>query len=246
MNKPPPNRVCYSGKGAVFLIVWRTVLFYLALTAIIRLLGKRQVGQMEPSEFVVTILIANLASVPLENKEIPISGGLVPMGIVFVCELLISWLCLKNIRLRRLLCGKPVILIENGRLCRENLRRTRINLDELSGHLREKDVLDMSTVQYAILETNGSVTVFPYAWSQPASARDAGVEAEEQELPYTIISDGRLLRQNLAMARKSELWLQDKLHAEGCAQKDVLLMTVTEKGLVRIFRRDNTASDNQI
>ncbi len=224
----------------------RTVLFYFALIAVIRLLGKRQVGQMEPSEFVVTMLIANLAAVPLEDWEIPIWGGLVPMGIVFVCERFISWLCLKSVRLRRFLCGKPVILIENGRLCQENLRRTRVNLDELSGHLREKGILDMATVQFAILETNGSLTVFPYPWSQPASARDAGVRAEEQELPYTVISDGRILEQNLRLLGKRELWLRDVLHAQGCRAEEVLLMTATAKGHCRIFRRENTASDNQI
>ena len=111
------------------MLFYRTLLFYFALIAVIRLLGKRQVGQMEPSEFVVTMLIANLASVPLEDWSIPVWGGLVPMGIVFICERLISLLCLKSIRLRRLLCGKPVILIENGRLLEGNLRRTRVILD---------------------------------------------------------------------------------------------------------------------
>ena len=138
------------------MVVFRTFLFYFALIAVIRGLGKRQVGQMEPSEFVVTMLIANLASVPLEDWSIPVWGGLVPMAIVFLCERLISLLCLRSIRARRLLCGKPVILIENGRLVEENLRRTRVNLDELSGHLREQGVLAIETVQFAILETNGS------------------------------------------------------------------------------------------
>ena len=144
------------------MLLFRTLLFYFALIAVIRLLGKRQVGQMEPSEFVVTMLMANLASVPLEDWSIPVWGGLVPMGIVFVCERLISLLCLKSIRLRRLLCGKPVILIENGRLLEGNLRRTRVNLDELTGHLREQGVLAVEEVQFAILETNGSLTGFPY------------------------------------------------------------------------------------
>ncbi len=221
------------------MVIWRTLLFYFALIVVIRLLGKRQVGQMEPSEFVVTMLIANLASVPLEDWDIPIWGGLVPMGIVFVCERLISTLCLKSIRARRLLCGKPVILIENGKLLEENLRRTRINLDELSGHLREEGILAMETVQFAILETNGSITVFPYPRFSPAPA---GCGAKEQEMPYTVISDGHILSQNLALLGQDEGWLRKKLHGKGLRPEQVLLMTLTQSGEVAVFPR----SSNQI
>ena len=216
------------------MVVYRTFLFYFALIAVIRLLGKRQVGQMEPSEFVVTMLIANLASVPLEDWDIPVWGGLVPMGIVFLCERALSLLCLKSIRLRRLLCGKPVILIENGRLLRENLRRTRINLDELSGHLREQGVLAMETVQFAILETNGSITVFPFPEFTPANE---GPGAKKQELPYTIISDGHILSGNLALLKKDRNWLLHKLRARGLTPEDVLLMTLTESGECALFPR---------
>ena len=208
------------------MLLFRTLLFYFALIAVIRLLGKRQVGQMEPSEFVVTMLMANLASVPLEDWSIPVWGGLVPMGIVFVCERLISLLCLKSIRLRRLLCGKPVILIENGRLLEGNLRRTRVNLDELTGHLREQGVLAVEEVQFAILETNGSMTVFPYP---PAP--------QTQELPYTVISDGRILTENLHLLGRDEGWLRKKLQGKSLTPEDVLLMTLTKSGKIALFPR---------
>ena len=216
------------------MVVFRTLLFYFALIAVIRLLGKRQVAQMEPSEFVVTMLIANLASVPLEDWSIPAWGGLVPMGIVFVCERLISALCLKSIRARRILCGKPVILIENGRLLGENLRRTRVNLDELSGHLREQGILQMETVQFAILETNGSITVFPFPRYAPAPA---GPGAPGQELPYTVISDGHIMADNLRLLGRDEGWLRKKLHGKGLTPDRVLLMTLTESGETAIFPR---------
>ena len=208
------------------MVVYRTLLFYFALILVIRLLGKRQVGQMEPSEFVVTMLIANLASVPLEDWSIPVWGGLVPMGIVFVCERVISLLCLRSIRARRILCGKPVILIENGHLLQENLRRTRVNLDELSGHLREQGVLTIETVQFAILETNGSITVFPYP-----------TPPQKQELPYTVISDGKILGENLKLLGWDEGWLRKKLHGKGLKPEQVLLMTVTESGQCAVFPR---------
>lgn len=216
------------------MVVFRTLLFYFALILVIRLLGKRQVGQMEPSEFVVTMLIANLASVPLEDWDIPVWGGLVPMGIVFVCERLISTLCLKSIRARRLLCGKPVILIENGRLLEENLRRTRVNLDELSGHLREQGILQMETVQFAILETNGSITVFPFPEYTPAPE---GPGAKKQELPYTVISDGHILTGNLQLLGRDEEWLRKKLHGKSLRPEQIFLMTLTESGEVAVFPR---------
>ena len=179
----------------------RTIILYTALILAMRLLGKRQIGQMEPSEFVVAMLVADLASIPMQNNSIPLVNGLVPILTVMGLELILSHLSLKSIRLRKLLCGKPVILIDNGKIIQENLRRTQVTLDELSGDLREKVVLDIQTVQYAILETNGNLSVFPYPSEQPATARDAGVKAAKQYLPITLISDGRLLADNLKKAK---------------------------------------------
>ena len=129
------------------MVALRTIFFYLALIFVIRLMGKRQVAQMEPSEFAVTMLVANLASIALEELETPIWMGAAAMGTVLVLEYGLSLMSLRSVRLRRVLCGKPVILIDNGHLLMENLRRTRVNLDELSGHLREKGILDIQTVQ---------------------------------------------------------------------------------------------------
>ena len=209
------------------MVIFRTILFYFALIAVVRLMGKRQVGQMEPSEFVVTMLIANLAAVPLEELDTPVWGGLLPMGIVFLCERALSRVCLKSIRMRRFLCGKPVILIENGRLSEENLRRTRVTLDELAAHLREEGVLEIEKVQFAILETNGSVTVFPFP---PGGQR--------QELPYTVISDGHVMAENLRLAGRDEVWLLKKLRGKGLKPANVLLMTVTKSGQTAIFPRN--------
>ena len=148
----------------------RTAILYLLLIVGVRLMGKRQVGQMEPSEFVVTMLVANLASIPMQDEGIPLFSGIVPILTVLGAELVLSAASMGSIRLRRALCGKPVILIENGHILQNNLRRTRITADELTGHLRLKDVLDLKTVQYAILETNGDLSVFLYPSARPASA----------------------------------------------------------------------------
>ena len=216
----------------------RTIVIYLVLIATVRLLGKRQVGQMEPSEFVVTMLIANLASIPMEEKDIPLPVGLVPIVTVLGVELLLSMLSLRSIRFRKLLCGKPVILIENGNILQENLRKTRVTLDELTGHLREKDVLDLQAVQYAILETNGNLSVFPFPKERPASARDAGIQARRQYLPLTIVSDGKLLTENLEKAGKDGTWLRKILRERGAALEDTWLLTVDGGNNVLFYRRE--------
>ena len=189
----------------------RTMLLYLVLVFCIRLMGKRQIGQMEPSEFVVTMMVANLAVIPMENEGVPLYVGLVPMLTILSMELVLSGVTMRSIRLRKLLCGKPVILIENGRILQENLRSTRVTLDELTGHLREKDVLDIRAVQYAILETNGNLSVFPFPAEQPASAKEAGIHPKDRFLPVTVISDGHLLRENLQYAAKDEAWVHQIL-----------------------------------
>ena len=206
----------------------RTIILYAALILAMRLLGKRQIGQMEPSEFVVAMLVADLASIPMQNNSIPLVNGLVPILTVMGLELILSHLSLKSIRLRKLLCGKPVILIDNGKIIQENLRRTQVTLDELSGHLREKDVLDIQTVQYAILETNGNLSVFPYPSEQPATARDAGVKAAKQYLPITLISDGRLLADNLKKAKKDGAWLHTVWRERNATLDGTWLLTVDD------------------
>jgi len=204
----------------------RTLVLYTLLIAVVRFMGKRQIGQMEPSEFVVAMLIADLIAIPMQNGGIALYYGIMPVLTVLGLELLLSGLSMKSLRIRRLLCGKPVILIENGRLLQRNLRRTGVTLDELTSHLREKDVLDLGSVQYAILETNGNLSVFPYPKEKPASARDAGIMVRQQFLPITIIEDGFLLRSNLAPAKKDEAWVEKVLTQHGASVKSTWLLTV--------------------
>ena len=218
----------------------RTGIIYLVLIVAVRLLGKRQVGQMEPSEFVVTMLVANLASIPMEDPGIPLLSGVVPIGTVLGIELLLSALCLRSIFVRKLLCGKPVILIENGNILQNNLRRTRVTLDELTGHLREKDVLDLRSVQYAILETNGNLSVFPYPKEKPASARDAGIRARRQYLPLTVISDGRVLPENLKKAGKDPRWLRRVLEERQATVDRTWLLTVDGGDSIVFYRKEDS------
>lgn len=216
----------------MILSYFRTLFLYLVLIFAVRLMGKRQIGEMEPAEFVVTMLVANLAAIPMQDGAIPLYSGLVPILTVLGLELVLSGLILRSVRLRQLLCGKPVILIDNGKILQENLKSARINLDELTGQLRAKDVLDIRTVQFAILETSGDLSVFPYPKEKPASAKDAGVQATGQHLPVTVVEDGYLSRENLERAKKDEKWLEKVLSQHNCGIQDTFLLTVDESGQV--------------
>ena len=218
----------------------RTIILYLVLIFVIRLMGKRQIGQMEPSEFVVTMLVANLASIPMQDGGIPLFSGLVPILTVLGAELVLSGLSMRSIRLRKFLCGKPVILIDNGHIIQENLAKTRVTIDELTGHLREKDVLDLRSVQYAILETNGNLSVFPYPKEMPASAREAGIQPKPRYLPVTIIEDGALLHENLEKAGKDEAWVRKVLGEQRASLAGTWLLTVDQGDKVVWLGREMT------
>ncbi len=218
----------------------RTVLLYLVLIAVVRTMGKRQIGQMEPSEFVVTMLVANLASIPMQDGGIPLFSGVVPIVTVLGTELVLSALSMKSTRLRKLLCGKPVILVENGNILQKNLRKTRITLDELTGHLREKDVLDLQAVQYAILETNGNLSVFPYPKEKPASAKEAGVQVKKQYLPITVVSDGEVLTKNLAKAGKDLSWVRKVLQQRQATVEQTWLLTVDGSDRIVFYRKEES------
>lgn len=205
----------------------RTVVLYLVLIFAVRLMGKRQIGELEPAEFVVTMLVANLAAIPMQDGGIPLYSGLVPILTVLAVELVLSGLTMHSVRLRRFLCGKPVILIDNGRLCQDNLRRTRITLEELNGQLRQKDVLDIRSVQYAILETDGKLSVFPFAKDRPASAKDAGIAAAPRAMPVTVIIDGYLSREDLHRAGKDQAWLDRQLRLHQATIEQTLLLSVS-------------------
>ena len=216
----------------------RTAFLYLVLILSVRMMGKRQIGQMEASEFVVTMLVANLASIPMQDAAIPLYSGLLPILVVLGMELSLSGLILRSGWGRKFFCGKPVILIDNGRILLENLRRTRVTLDELMGHLRSKDVLDVQTVQFAILETDGSLSVFPYSEERPATAKEAGIRTEKQYLPITIIEDGYVSKENLQKAGKDQAWLEETLCQYQATRQGTLLLTVDQGEHVVLFRKE--------
>ncbi len=217
----------------------RTLVLYIVLVLTVRLMGKRQIGEMEPAEFVVTMLIANLAAIPMQDSAIPLLSGLVPILVILGVELVLAVATLRSIRLRQIFCGKPVILMENGKILEKNLRRTRVNLDELTMHLREKDIFDLSSVKYAILETNGQLSTMLYAKNLPPTAKDAGIRATEGALPITLVSDGKVLERNLALVGRDRAWVEQALKMRGCSLRAALLFTVDARGKTYLVRRED-------
>lgn len=226
---------------ALLVCLIRSIILYLLLILVIRLMGKRQLGEMEPSEFVVAMLLADLASVPMQDLGIPLLYGVIPIVTVFCLEILMSVLSFYSVTFRKVFCGKPVILMENGAILYESLRKNRLTPDELTEHLRERGIIDLSTVRYAILETNGQISVLPDAADLPLTARDAGITPNQSELPLTLISSGKILRENLKLSGRSDQWVQKTLANHNCSISDVLLLTVEPGGKIYLSRKkENT------
>ena len=215
----------------MFVVLIRTVILYLLIIVGIRLLGKRQIGELEPSELVLALIIADLASVPMQDNGIPLLSGVIPIVTLLAVASVLSVLTARSIRFRALLCGRPSIVVENGVVQERELRRNRFTIDELLEELRGQGYADFQSVKFAVLETNGRLSVLPYAAEKPVTAAQMGLTPEETGLPVILISDGRLLSHNLKGRGYEEVWLQKQLASHGVERLDqVFLMTVDEGG----------------
>ena len=208
----------------------RTIILYLLIIAGVRLMGKRQVGELEPSELVLALIIADLAAVPMQDFGIPLLTGIIPILTLLCITLILSVLTMKSVRFRAIICGRPSIIVENGRLVQREMRRNRFTVDELMEELRMKGVTDLSKVKYAILETNGQISVLPYANQLPATAEQMGLAPEEPGLPVVLIDDGRVLDHNLKLRGLDRAWLDRQLKKQGVRRsEDVFLLTLDEQ-----------------
>ena len=218
----------------------RTIILYILIIAGVRLMGKRQVGELEPSELVLSLIIADLASVPMQDYGIPLLAGVVPILTLLAVTMILSVLTMKSVKFRALLCGRPSIIVRNGTLDQGEMAKTRLTLDELLEELRCKGYTDLSQIKYAILETNGLLSVLPYANQKPPTARDLKVSVEEGGLPRVVVSDGRLLEQNLKLLGHDRPWLDGQLKQRGCRDvADVFLLLVDETDAVYFAKKES-------
>lgn len=207
------------------IILIRTLVIFASIIIIMRLLGKRQLRELELSELVVSVILADLAATPLQDTSIPLLNGILPIVTLFVCELIISGGILTSVRFRTLMCGKPEFLILNGRVLEKEMKKARFSLDELLEELRSKEILDISTVKYAILETDGNLSTILFPENQTATVKDLSLVPSPADYPLIIIEDGVLLEKNLDYIGKKRRWLDSYLSKNKCdSYKDVFAM----------------------
>lgn len=219
---------------------FRTILLYLLIILGLRLMGKRQIGELEPGELVLTMMLSDLASVPMQDFGIPLLWGIVPILTLLSLSMLLSHLCLKSMALRNILCGKSACLIENGQLCQLAMKKNRITIDELLEQLRTQGVTDLSSVQTAILENSGQLSVLLWKWAQPPTAKDWGqTPQEEPGLPCIFISDGQVLSSALGNGT-DQTWLITQLQDRGFSSaKDIFLFALSPGGVVTCVPKED-------
>ena len=217
----------------------RTIILYLAIVISMRIMGKRQIGELAPAEFVVAVVISDLAAHPLQDLGTPLLYGLIPVTVLVVCEILISGMGIKSIKFRTLVSGKPSMVIENGRINERELKRCRYTVDELSEQLRKKDIVDFGVVKYAVLETDGTLSTVLYPAEAPLTPKHMNIQPDDVSIPSIVICDGRVLDGNLQKLGFNRAWLEKQLGSRKLKNVgDVFLMTADTSGKVYLAARE--------
>lgn len=219
--------------------VARSVILYLIIVIGIRLLGKHQVSELEPAEFVLALIIADVASVPMQDFGIPLLMGVIPIITLLCLSMILSILSMKSLKLRALLVGTPSILIKNGKLNQKEMRRNRMTLDEILEELRLQGYTELSSIKYAVLETNGQLSLLPYADQKPPTAKQLDIAVSDSGLPLVLINDGRLISANLRQRGLDEVWLKKRLAEHKVHNvRDVFLLTIDEENQLYFVRKE--------
>ena len=208
----------------------RSILLYIIVLVVMRLMGKREIGQLQPFELAISIMIADLASTPMADAGIPISNGIIPILALLVMHLTISILNIKSIKARQILCGKPSILIYRGRIDEKMLKKERFTVNELEERLRGSNVVNIGDVEYAILETSGQVTVIQKPEKKNVTAEDLGLKPEYEGLAYDLVLDGKVMYENLKILKKDYDWLKKEVNKFGIKPEQALIVTIDGKG----------------
>ncbi len=223
----------------MLVLLLRTLMIYLLIVAAMRLMGKRQLGELQPSELVSTILISNLASISIESPEVPLAASLVPVCLIVVLELLASALCYKSPRAAKIFSGTPVAVIRGGKIDQGALRELRFSASDLLEALRGKDVFDPGEVDYALFETNGSLSVCKTPGSDTPTRDDMNIPPPKAKTPLVpLVIDGQLLTDNLAWCGKDANWLKQTLKKHHCSLSQVLLLLGDDADQVELVKKE--------
>ena len=216
----------------------RTILLYIVIIIAIRIMGKRQISEMQTSELVITLLMSNIASIPMQDTDQSMLSGIIPIMVLLVCEISISYLMLKRTRIRSLICGKPVIIIDNGKIDRDAMIQLRISTEDMYEQLRQKDIFDIKEVAYAIIETNGKLSVMKKPENDTVTVSDMKIKAKEKPLQVSVISDGEISKSSLRYCGFQESYIQKVLKKESTALSDVFIMTMDKNGSYNIIKKE--------
>ena len=212
----------------MLIIFIRASILYLFIVVIMRLMGKKQIGELQPTELVVALVIADLSAVPMENLNVPILYGIIPIFTLFIIGEIFSFIALKSDKARGIIYGKPSILVEHGKILEGELRKQRFNINDLLEQLRIGGYPSLEDIEYAILETTGDLSIIPKSTKRPVNTEDLKLHVDQEELPVTAIIDGRILTYNLHLRNLDEKWLQKQLSINNIASAhDVFFAFIT-------------------
>ena len=223
------------------IVLIRSLLLYAVVIASVRLMGKRQLGELQPSELVITILVSNIATLSLEDTGIPLLCGILPILALVCYEVIASQLSLRFTSLRRAISGSPKIIIREGRIDQDMLRALRFSVDDLLCSLRMNGVFDLAEVQFAVVETNGNVSVCRKAPCEGVTRQDAGVPRPCADPPVLVAADGVLREHSLSAIGRDAAWLHGILDRAGCALGEVFLLTADKEGHTVLVRKEECA-----
>lgn len=218
----------------------RAVILYLAVIIALRIMGKRQIGELQPGELVITILISECAAAPIQDLSRPVLSGIIAIFTLVILEILLSFLTLKIPMLRRLIDGSPAIVIQDGKLCQATMRKLRLTVEDLTNTLRQKGYFKLEDIAYCIVETDGNLSVLPTPRAEPATAEMVGAAAPQEDLSCVIVGDGRIHPTALQLCGMNEAALHKLLKKEKTSLKDVFVMTADRQGHYTLIRKEKT------
>ena len=208
----------------------RAIILYIIVLVVMRLMGKREIGQLQPFELAISIMIADLASVPMSELGIPLTNGIVPILALLVIYMIISILNMKSVNFRKIMSGKPAILIYRGRIDEKALRKESITINELQERLRVDNIFNLGDVEYAILETNGELTVIQKPEKRTLTPQDLNISPEYEGISYDLVVEGKIMYENLKALGKDEKWLEKQLKKFDAKPENTLVATMDGKG----------------
>ena len=222
----------------MLIAIVRTLILYVFIITALRLMGKRQISDMQPSELVVTLVVSDIASLPMQNTSQPLLSGMIPVMVLVGLEILTSVLMMKSRTVRKLVCGNPVVVIEDGRLLQKQMKRLRMTNSDLMEQLRQQNVFSLNDVQYCIVETNGALSILEKPEKRVPNAEEAGVTVEDNKPEAVVVSDGKLLKEGLSLCQKDERKVINILSENHIPINSVFLMTMDGNGAYRIIRKE--------